>query len=62
VLYTGATSKLKGRAREHREKVYPAARASGYNVWKLVYFEGFGEMRAAIERETRSRLGRGGVS
>ena len=49
-LYTGVTDSLRRRLREHREK-----RADGftarYNITRLVYFETFGDIRNAIERE-----------
>jgi putative endonuclease len=56
-VVTGVTSNLKDRVKKHREKAYPAAFTSRYNVWKLVYFEEFGEMRAAIEREKQIKGG-----
>jgi len=49
-LYTGITNSLRRRTREHKEK-----RADGftakYNITRLVYFESFGDVRNAIERE-----------
>jgi putative endonuclease len=50
VLYTGVTNDLVRRMCEHRQK-----RGSGfsakYNTRQLVYFEVFGDVRAAISRE-----------
>jgi putative endonuclease len=57
VVYTGVTSNLKDRVKKHRDKVHPASFTSRYHVWKLVYFEEFGEMRAAIEREKQIKAG-----
>ncbi|HXH21743.1 MAG TPA: GIY-YIG nuclease family protein [Dehalococcoidia bacterium] len=57
VLYTGVTSNLRDRIRKHREKAYPTSFTSRYNVWKLVYVEAFGDMRAAIEREKQIKAG-----
>jgi putative endonuclease len=49
-LYTGLTNSIRRRVREHREK-----RADGftarYNITRLVYFESFGDVHNAIERE-----------
>ena len=49
-LYTGVTNNLIRRVREHKE-----ARASDfttrYKLDRLVYFERFGDIRYAIERE-----------
>ena len=50
VLYTGVTNNLLRRVRQHREKRIPGFTAK-YNVNRLVYFEMFGDIRAAIARE-----------
>ena len=41
VLYTGVTSDLKVRVKEHKEKRYPGSFTARYNIGKLVYFERF---------------------
>ena len=50
VLYTGVTSDIFVRVQEHRTKVFPGF-TSKYNVHKLVYYEQFGSIFDAIERE-----------
>jgi putative endonuclease len=50
VLYTGVTSRLEVRVAEHKQKVFPGFSAD-YNTVKLVYFEPFSDVRAAIARE-----------
>jgi putative endonuclease len=53
-LYTGITNSLRRRVREHKER-----RADGftakYNIGRLVYFESFGDVRNAIEREKQMK-------
>jgi putative endonuclease len=49
-LYTGVTSRLQKRMREHREKLVPGF-TSRYNIFRLVHFEVFGGVGAAIARE-----------
>ncbi|MGH9776620.1 MAG: GIY-YIG nuclease family protein [Candidatus Acidiferrales bacterium] len=50
VLYTGVTNDIERRVAEHKQKRVPGFSAR-YNVMKLVYFETFGDIRAAIARE-----------
>jgi putative endonuclease len=50
VLYIGITNDLERRVFEHQNKLVPGFSAR-YNVRKLVYFELFGDARAAIARE-----------
>ena len=52
VLYVGMTNDLERRVREHKEKLTSGFTAD-YNVNRLVWFEGFREVRAAIETEKR---------
>ena len=52
VLYTGVTNNLKRRINEHKIKFNKGFTAR-YNVSKLVYFEQFTSIRAAILREKR---------
>ncbi len=60
VLYTGVTNDLERRVFEHKHKIYKGF-TSRYNVNKLVYYEIFDMIEAAISREkqikryTRSR-------
>ncbi|HEY1676586.1 MAG TPA: GIY-YIG nuclease family protein [Candidatus Sulfotelmatobacter sp.] len=49
-LYTGLTNSIRRRAREHKQKLVPGF-TSKYNITRLVYFESFGDVRNAIERE-----------
>jgi putative endonuclease len=51
VFYTGVTSDLYSRTTEHREKVFPESFTAQYNVFKLVYYEGFHSIEEAIDRE-----------
>jgi len=50
VLYIGVTNDLQRRIFEHQKKLVPGFSAR-YNARKLVYFELFGDVRAAIARE-----------
>ena len=49
-LYTGMTNSLRRRVREHKLKL-TSGFAAQYNMTRLVYFESFGDVRNAIERE-----------
>jgi putative endonuclease len=46
-LYTGMTNDLKRRIDEHKEKVVPGFTAR-YNIIKLVYYEQFNSLEAAL--------------
>ena len=50
VLYIGVTNDLARRVMQHQQKRIPGFTAR-YRVTELVYFEAFGEIRAAIARE-----------
>ena len=50
VLYTGVTNHLERRVAEHGQKLLSAF-SKRYNITRLVYFEAFGDVRAAIARE-----------
>ena len=52
VLYTGITSNIAGRALQHRQERLPGFTRK-YNVKKLVYFESYGDVTVAIQREKR---------
>jgi putative endonuclease len=49
-LYTGVTNNLERRILEHREGLVPGF-AKRYRIHRLVYYESFGHIRAAIARE-----------
>src|SRR5215472_17318344 len=49
-LYTGITSNLDRRVLQHRDKRFEGF-TGRYNINRLVYFEKFGDVRAAIVRE-----------
>ncbi|HJQ64964.1 MAG TPA: GIY-YIG nuclease family protein [Gemmatimonadales bacterium] len=49
-LYTGVTNNLQRRTYEHRSKVHNGF-TKQYNIARLVYYESFSEVRAAIARE-----------
>jgi putative endonuclease len=51
-LYIGVTNDLVRRAYIHKEKLLKGF-TSEYDVVRLVYFEQFGEVGAAIQREKR---------
>jgi len=50
-LYVGVSTDLSTRVWEHKTKVAPSSFTSRYNIDKLVYFEGFGKIEKAIQRE-----------
>ena len=56
-LYTGVTSDLPGRIRQHKEKKYPKSFSARYNVNKLVYYEVFHSIMEAILREKQIKAG-----
>lgn len=51
VLYTGVTNNLHIRLHQHKTKTNPRSFTAKYNVESLVYFEKFGWIQQAIERE-----------
>lgn len=51
VLYTGVTNNLKLRLWQHEEKINPDSFTSKYNAHFLVYYEKFGWIQEAIQRE-----------
>jgi putative endonuclease len=50
VLYTGVTNSLERRVLQHKEGLL-AGFTKTYEVKRLVYFEGFSDVRDAISRE-----------
>ena len=57
VLYAGVTSNLKGRIKEHKEKIHSGSFTARYNIIKLVYFECFAGIGEAIKREKQIKGG-----
>ena len=53
-LYTGVTATLEQRVFEHKQGI-KGEFAARYKIDRLAYFERFGDIRAAIAREKRSR-------
>jgi putative endonuclease len=49
-LYTGVTGNLDHRMVEHRQELVPGF-TSRYRIFRLVYFESFSDINAAIARE-----------
>ncbi len=56
VLYTGVTNSLVKRVYQHKNKIYRGF-TQRYNVDKLVYFEVFQDVYAAIHREKQIKAG-----
>ena len=52
VLYVGVTTDLRTRVWEHKTKQNKNSFTSKYNIYKLVYFEGFELITDAIARES----------
>ncbi len=50
-LYTGVTSDLEKRIRQHRQHLYNKSFTAKYHVTKLVYFEETADATVAIYRE-----------
>jgi putative endonuclease len=57
VLYTGVTSELTERVKEHKEKAHSGSFTARYNVRKLVYYELFEGIGQAIKREKQIKAG-----
>ena len=57
VLYTGVTSRLFDRVREHIEKFHKGAFTAKYNVNKLVYYQWFPSIQEAIGFEKKIKGG-----
>jgi putative endonuclease len=57
VLYTGVTSNLKGRVKEHTEKLHRGSFTARYSIRKLVYYESFDSISQAIIREKQIKAG-----
>ncbi len=50
-LYIGVTSELEERVWQHKNGTFPCAFTDRYNIKQLVYYESFGDIREAINRE-----------
>jgi len=57
VLYTGVTSNLSLRLRQHKTRSYKWAFTSKYNATQLVYYEHFESIDDAIRREKQIKAG-----
>jgi len=57
VLYTGVTTSLKERIKQHKTNVLKGSFTSKYNCNKLVYYEGFPDIGQAIAEEKRIKGG-----
>lgn len=57
VFYTGVTSDLKERIKQHKLKKHPNSFSARYNLHKLVYFERFDTIGEAINKEKRIKGG-----
>lgn len=57
VLYTGVTSDLHNRIREHKDKVYPNSFTAKYNCGILVWYETYPQISEAIDREKQIKAG-----
>ncbi len=51
-IYVGVTNDLQRRVYEHKHKLYNGY-TKKYNVDRLVYYESFGDITQAINRETQ---------
>ena len=50
-LYTGVTTELQIRVAQHKTKTNPDSFTARYNIDRLVYYESFGTIAEAINRE-----------
>ena len=50
-LYIGVTTELEIRVQKHKTKKYPGSHTAKYSIDRLVYFERFSMISAAIARE-----------
>jgi putative endonuclease len=57
VLYVGVTRDLERRVLQHQQELIPGF-TSKYKVHQLVYYEAFGDIRAAIAREKQIKAWR----
>jgi putative endonuclease len=57
VLYTGVTSHLRNRIKQHNARKHPNSFSARYNVCKLIYYEKFQTIGEAIVREKQIKSG-----
>ena len=57
VLYTGVCNNLPRRVWEHKHKINPKSFTARYNINKLVYYEYYTDIEAAIYREKQIKAG-----
>lgn len=57
VLYTGVTSTLKDRIKQHKNKKHPNSFSARYNLYKLIYYEELDTIGEAIKREKQIKGG-----
>ena len=57
VLYTGATNNLLNRDDQHKRKIHKKSFTAKYNVNKVVYYEVYGYIHDAINREKQIKAG-----
>ena len=57
VLYTGVTSDLVNRMKQHKTKKYKQSFSARYNLDKLIYFEKYDYIGDAINREKQIKAG-----
>lgn len=57
VLYTGVTSDLKERLKQHKSKKHVHSFTARYNIFKLGYFEEYAAITEAINREKQIKGG-----
>ena len=57
VLYTGITNNIQRRENEHRNKINKNSFTSKYNINKVVFYELYGDVYRAIEREKQIKKG-----
>jgi putative endonuclease len=56
-IYTGVTSDIHERIKQHKQKHYSDSFSARYNLNKLVYFESFLMIEDAIAREKQIKAG-----
>ncbi|QXU40847.1 GIY-YIG nuclease family protein [Pedobacter sp. D749] len=56
-FYTGVTSDIIFRIKEHKEKAYPKSFSAKYNADKLIYFCSYESIEEAIAEEKRIKGG-----
>ncbi len=57
VIYTGKSSDIQRRIKEHKRKLSPKSFTARYNVDRSVYFESFQSNEEAVQREQQIKAG-----